>query len=199
MRPTMNDRLENILRDIRQLEDELFAEMDKKKKEFLYEVHEKKVRFSREVKAQHKKLHAGTLQYIAEISLRNLATAPAIGLCMVTAVIMDLIISVYQFSCFPVYGIPRVRRGEYIVVDRQYLSYLNPLEKISCVLCGYFNGVVAYVQEVAARTEQHWCPIKHARKLMALHSRYEKFVDYGDAVGYRGDFEKVRKSFDDLQ
>ena len=195
----MDDRLENILRNIRQLEDELLAEMDKKKKEFLYEVHEKRVRFSQEVRAQHKKLHEGTLRYIAGISLRNLATAPAIGLCMVAAVIMDLVISLYQFFCFPIYRIPRVRRSEYIVVDRQYLSYLNPLEKISCTLCGYFNGVIAYVQEVAARTEQHWCPIKHARKMMALHSRYEKFVDYGDAVSYRGDFEKVRNSFDDIR
>ena len=195
----MDDRLENILKNIRQLEDELLAELDKKKKEFLYEVHKKRVRFSREVRTQHKKLYESTFRYIAGISLGNLATAPFIGLCMVAAVIIDFIVSFYQLTCFSVYGIPRVRRSEYIVVDRQYLSYLNPLEKISCVLCGYFNGVIAYVQEVAARTEQHWCPIKHARKMMALHSRYEKFVDYGDAVNYRGNFEKVRNSFDDLQ
>jgi ElaB/YqjD/DUF883 family membrane-anchored ribosome-binding protein len=194
----MDDRIENILKNIRQLEDELLEEMNKKKKEFLYEVHERRVRFSQEVKAQHKKLYEGTFRYIAEISFRNLATAPIIGLCMIAATVMDLVVSLYQFSCFPVYGIPKVRRSEYIIVDRQYLSYLNPLEKISCVLCGYFNGVIAYVQEVAARTEQHWCPVKHARKMMALHSRYENFIDYGDAVGYRKDFEKVRNSFDDI-
>ena len=194
----MNDRLEAILQNIRQLEDELLEEITKKKKEFLYEVYEKKIRFSKEVREQHKKLYESTFRYIVSISLRNLATAPAIGFCMVAALIMDLMVSTYQFFRFPVYGIPKVKRSEYIVIDRQYLSYLNPLEKISCVLCGYFNGVIAYVQEVAARTEQHWCPVKHARKMMVLHSRYENFIDYGDAVGYRKVFEKVRKSFDDI-
>ena len=46
-RQTMDDRLENILKNIRQLEDELLTELDKKKKDFLYEVHEKRIRFSR--------------------------------------------------------------------------------------------------------------------------------------------------------
>ena len=34
------------------------------------------------------------------------------------------------------------------------------------------------------RTEQYWCPIKHARKILDAHPRYDTFLDYGDAIAY---------------
>lgn len=83
-------------------------------------------------------------------------------------------------------------------MDRHYLSYLNIIERFNCIYCGYFNGVVAYTQEIAARTEQYWCPVKHARKLRVLHNRYRKFLDYGDAARYHEHFEDVRRDFGDL-
>ncbi|MFT4580172.1 MAG: hypothetical protein ACI9UO_003027 [Nitrospinales bacterium] len=83
---------------------------------------------------------------------------------------LDLVMSIYQRICFPVYGIPKVRRGDYIVIDRQYLSYLNITEQLNCIYCGYFNGVMGYTREIAGQTEQYWCPIKHARKIKALHT-----------------------------
>jgi len=41
------------------------------------------------------------------------------------------------------------------------------------------------VREIAARTEQHFCPIRHAAKVPAPHSRYPHFLPYGDARAYR--------------
>jgi hypothetical protein len=84
------------------------------------------------------------------------------------------------------------------VIDRQSLSYLNPIEKLNCVYCGYFNGLIAYVQEIAARTEQYWCPIKHARKLNILHSRYYKFLEYGDCRDYQKRLAEIRRDFNKL-
>jgi hypothetical protein len=75
-------------------------------------------------------------------------------------------------------------------MDRHSLSYLNPIEKVNCVYCGYFKGLIAYVQEIAARTEQFWCSIKHARKLAGFHKRYHKFFDYGDHQAYRQKLEQ---------
>lgn len=49
------------------------------------------------------------------------------------------------------------------------LSYLNAIEKLNCVYCGYGNGVIAYGREIIARTEQFWCPIKHASKAAGEH------------------------------
>ena len=98
--------------------------------------------------------------------------------------LLDLFISAYQYICFPVFGIPTVRRSNYLVIDRVHLSYLNVIEKINCAYCAYANGVVAYAREIASLTEQYWCPIKHARRVIAAHERYRNFVDYGDAESY---------------
>lgn len=98
---------------------------------------------------------------------------------------LDLFVSTYQFICFPVYGIPKVRRSNYMVFDRYHLAYLNMLEKLNCSYCSYGNGVIAYAREIASRTEQYWCPIKHARRLIGAHPRYALFADYGSAEGFR--------------
>jgi hypothetical protein len=59
-----------------------------------------------------------------------------------------------------------------VVIDRHRLGYLNPVQKLNCVFCGYGNGVIAYAREITARTEQYWCPIKHALKVKGSHDRY---------------------------
>jgi hypothetical protein len=91
-----------------------------------------------------------------------------------------------------VYAIPRVRRGDYLAFDRGQLTYLNAIEKINCEYCAYANGLIAYVREIASRTEEYWCPIKHARRVLGLHARYGSFVDYGDGDAYRHDLECLR-------
>jgi len=45
-----------------------------------------------------------------------------------------------------------------------------------------------------ARTEQYFCPIKHARKILGTHSRYERFLDYGDANDYEQRLEQYRQA-----
>jgi hypothetical protein len=85
-----------------------------------------------------------------------------------------------------------VRREEYLVFDRHYLAYLNAIEKLNCAYCSYANGLIAYVREIAARTEQYWCPIKHARRVIDVHARYAMFDDYGDAEGYQQRLEGLR-------
>lgn len=107
---------------------------------------------------------------------------------------MELWVTTYQWICFPIYRIPRVRRRTYCVLDRHRLGYLNGIEKANCVFCGYANGVIAYVREVAARTEQYWCPIKHATSVPAPHDRYHLFLDYGDAEGYREQLPILRRA-----
>jgi hypothetical protein len=78
-----------------------------------------------------------------------------------------------------------VRRSDYLVFDRHHLSYLNGLEKLNCAYCSYANGLLAYAREIAGRTELHWCPIKHARRVLGAHGTYHEFDDYGDAEAYQ--------------
>ncbi len=194
----MANQIESLMERIKGLENELIQELQKKEREFFYEVTRKKVRFESEIKKRHKLLAQTIRRYLYDAAFLNILTAPVIWFCLIPGAFLDLSITVYQAICFPVYGIPKVRRSDYIVLDRQYLSYLNGVEKFNCLYCGYFNGLMSYVREVIARTEQYWCPIKHARKLKTVHNRYKNFFDYGDAEGYRKNIEKVRRDFKDL-
>jgi hypothetical protein len=102
-----------------------------------------------------------------------------------------------QWICFPLVGIPRVKRLDCLVIDRHRLGYLNAIEKVHCLYCSYANGLIAYVREIAARTEQYACPIKHSQPIAAPHDRYRLFVDYGDGEGYRRNLEGLRRSLGD--
>ena len=195
----MNDKLQSLLEKIRNLENELIQEIQTKEDEFLYEIREKKVLFEREIRARHKLLLKRIHRYLYEARILNILTAPVIWACIIPMVLIDISLTVYQMICFPVYGIPKVKRGDYIIMDRQYLAYLNTIEKLNCLYCGYFNGMASYIREIGARTEQYWCPIKHARNLKTIHSRYKKFFHYGDAETYRQKLNEIRKDFDDIK
>jgi hypothetical protein len=70
---------------------------------------------------------------------------------------------------------------------------------LNCEYCTYANGLIAYVREVVSRTEQYWCPIKHAMRVMGTHERYSGFEDFGDAHGYRSQLERHRRSLREEQ
>jgi hypothetical protein len=79
-----------------------------------------------------------------------------------------------------------------MIFDRAALQYLNALEKLNCAYCSYVNGVIAYVREIASRTGQYWCPIKHARRVLGAHPRYAAFEEYGDGVHYQARLRTLR-------
>jgi len=192
------DKIQDIIEKIKKLEKELREEFQIKQEEFFYKIKGKRVYFEAGTKKLHKTLATKVYKYFFDASFLNILTVPIIWFCIIPALFLDLVASIYQFICFKVYKIPDVKRNDYIVIDRQSLSYLNPIEKINCVYCGYFTGLISYVQEIAARTEQYWCPIKHARKLGTIHSRYHKFMDYGDHRNYQNRLEELRKDFSDI-
>lgn len=192
------NRLQDLVEQIKKLEKELYAELQKKQEEFYYQVKGHKVYFEEATRRYHKTLVMRLHVYLREARLLNILTIPFIWGCLLPALFLDLTVTIFHSLCFRVYDIPLVKRSDYIVIDRQALTYLNIIEKLNCVYCGYFNGLIAYVQEIAARTEQFWCPIKHARKTVGLHSRYRKFLEYGDAEGFRNKLGEVRRDFRDL-
>jgi len=130
--------------------------------------------------------------YILRGDLLTVLTAPVIYSLIVAFAWLDLSVSFYQAVCFRAWGIARVRRREYFALDRHKLVYLNGLEKVNCLYCSYVNGLVAYVREVAARTEQYWCPIRHARRTRHSHHRAAGFAAYGDGAAYRESLPALR-------
>ena len=190
--------LQDIIEQIKSLEKEFYEEIQKKQEEFYYIIKGKKVRFEKAARRHHKTLVTHIHTYLLRSKVRNLLSVPFIWACLFPALFMDLVLSVFQAVCFTLYRIPKVKRSEYIIVDRHSLAYLNYIEKMNCVYCGYFTGLIAYVQEISSRTEQYWCPIKHARRIGNIHSRYNKFMEYGDAEKYKRELGKTRNDFRDL-
>ena len=192
------NKLEHLVAEIKRLEQELFLELQKKQGEYSYIIKDRKIRFEEETRRYHRSLATRLHVYLADARILNILSVPIIWSCLVPALLMDLVVSVYHAVCFRLYGIPSVRRRDYIVIDRHSLQYLNAIEKLNCIYCGYFNGLIGYVQEIAARTEQYWCPLKHARRLSLIHSRYHKFIEYGDGEYYQARFAELRNDFADL-
>ncbi len=194
MTTTINDLLDKI----KTLESELIDEIQNQQDTSSYQIQQKKVCFENSVIQQHKQHLQRLLDYFKTAPIQHILSAPIIWSVLFPTILFDIFVSLYHSICFPIYGIPKVKRSNYIVFDRHYLNYLNIVEKINCAYCSYFNGLIAFTQEIAARTEQFWCPIKHARRISTLHSRYQRFLDYGDAIAYRQNKEKIRKQFDDI-
>jgi len=181
----MPSPLDDLLERAARLEREIEHELDRAREHWRYRIDAGRVRFEQDVRAAHQRLKQSIPTYLRESNPLHLLVAPVIYSLIVPFVILDVWISLYQVICFPIFGIARVRRDAYVVFDRQHLAYLNLIEKVNCVYCGYANGVLAYVREIAGRTEQYWCPIRHAKRLRAPHLHYREFVDYGDAAGYQ--------------
>lgn len=189
----MTSRVDDILEHIATLERELEIELNRAREQWRYRLEAGRIRFEQGARRLHRQLRQSIPRFLRESSIWNLLTAPLIYSMAVPIALLDLWISLYQTICFRAYGIAPVQRSKYIVFDRHQLAYLNVIEKLNCMYCSYANGVLAYVREIAGRTEQYWCPIRHAKRVRAPHAQYRHFIDYGDAAGYRKRLVRLRQ------
>jgi len=189
--------LSDTLERIRQLEKELEEEIKKKNREIIQRYERQKIQISAKVREQQKKYRENLFKYVFSPRLFSVIVTPIIYLMIVPIVFYDICLSLYQHITFRVYRIPIVKRADYFIIDRHHLGYLNLLEKVNCVYCGYGNAVAAYGKEITARTEQYWCPIKHALRVKDPHSRYYNFFEYGDGEGYRENLADVIRKYDE--
>ena len=137
-----------------------------------------------------------TLTFIKQAPIGYMLSAPIIYGMIIPLSFLDITLTLYQHICFRIYNIPLVKRSDYIVIDRHKLSYLNPIQKLNCVYCGYGNGLIALAREILARTEQFWCPIKHLKKSKGAHKRGQAFAEYGDAHQWEEKRIPIRQKWD---
>lgn len=189
----MNEQIRQILSQINSLEDDLHRLLQEQQESFNYRLEGTKVFFEKNIRNAQRRLRTGIIKFMLESQPRNLISAPIIYSIIFPVVLLDAWISIYQTICFPLYRIAKVPRSQYIIVDRHKLPYLNVIEKFNCIYCGYCGGVFAYAREIAARTEQYWCPIKHARRVLDPHRRYARFADFGLAEEYHQTSSQLRK------
>lgn len=189
----MNENIRRILNEIGELEEELSSVMQQQQERLHYRIEGSKIRFEENLRRIHHDLKTGVLPWLRESEARNVASAPFIYIMIVPFVMLDLFLFIYQSVCFPLYRIPKVVRSNYIIVDRHNLGYLNVVEKINCMFCGYVDGLLSYTRQIVSRTEMYWCPIKHARKILDPHRRYARFTDFGAGEDYAAHVSKMRR------
>ncbi len=125
---------------------------------------------------------------------RHLPVLPFIYPTLIPLLILDIWIEIYHRIAFPVCGIPIVRRSQYVRVDRHKLKYLNPIQKMNCVYCGYANGILQYWVKIVGETENYWCSIRHREEgEFVVPTHHETFIDYNDEEAYVREYSS-RKS-----
>jgi len=189
----MTSQITTLTEKIAELEAKLEAEFAKRHAELRFGLEKGRVAFEEEVLRRHKELRIGLGRYVLQARPLVVLTAPVIYALIIPLVLLDLLVTIYQAVCFPIYGIAKVRRADHLIFDRHHLAYLNALERLNCAYCSYANGLISYVREIGGRTEQYWCPIKHARHAIGAHANYVKFIDYGDAETYQKEREHLRE------
>lgn len=195
----MNENIRRILVEIARLQDELATVIHEQQEQLHYRIEGSKVRFEENLRRIHHELKTGVFAWLRTSELRNVASAPFIYLMILPLVTLDLFLFVFQSICFPLYRIPKVKRSNYVIIDRHNLGYLNAIEKLNCVYCGYVDGLLCYARQIVSRTEMYWCPIKHARKLLDPHANYALYGDFADGENYRAQAAALRRRLREME
>ncbi len=138
----MSTPIADLTDQIAALESELEVELAKRRAELRVGLEQGRVVFEEEILRRHRELRTKLSQYILRAHPLVVLTAPVIYSLIFPLLLLDLFVTVYQAVCFPVYGIAKVRRGDYLIFDRYHLGYLNALEKLNCAYCAYANGLI---------------------------------------------------------
>ncbi|MEX1662517.1 hypothetical protein [uncultured Thioclava sp.] len=190
----MPETLEKLHEKLNAIEEEIEAEWATRRAAMAYRLEHNRVVFEQSAREAQRRARVNLWIFLKRTRPMVVLTSPVIYSLIIPFIVLDIFITIYQAICFPIYRIAKVKRADHIAIDRQHLAYLNALQKLNCVYCGYGNGLLSYVSEVAARTEQFWCPIKHARRLHGQHARYLDFVDYGDPEAFNAQTVRLRNA-----
>ena len=190
----MNDKIREIIDEIEAMKVKLSEEIDKQESHISYEIKNGYVTFEKEVLAKQKENMKNLLTWLGEVPLLHFLIAPLIYAMVIPAILLDIILFIYQQVVFRVFKFKLIKRSDYMHFDHQYLGYLNAIEKLNCLYCSYFNGLMLYASAIAGRTELYFCPIKHAKKVVAQHEYYDEFLSYGDEEEYQKKLKELREN-----
>ena len=121
----LDDRLERLRSVEWELEQELDRVLDEKRREFRYSLRRGKVVFERGMRRWQRQLRMGLWRYLRQAPIGYILSVPVIYGMIVPLALLDVSVTLYQHICFRVYGIPRVRRAHYLVIDRHHLDVVK--------------------------------------------------------------------------
>ncbi len=188
----MSEKITELLNQINRLEDELRIELTVREVKFFTS--------TSGVKGAKRSLRIKPVNDGKKRSLfkwtqfRNILSLPILYGLIAPMVFLDFCVSVYQLICFPLFKIQKSRRQDFISISRYKLTHLNFIEKTHCIYCEYINGLLAYVTDIASKTEQYFCPIKYANKVVGPHARYGHFQDFEDSKNFHNNLKAYRQA-----
>lgn len=191
----MKSKIEPILREIELKKQELFSEYETLREKYDFSFERWKVKFSQKAKEYQKRYKIPLIKYAIPKSYRHTLSMPFIYGMVIPAIFLDMWLFLYQQTALRLYGIPLVKRSDYIIFDRKHLNYLNLIQKVNCLYCSYMNWLFSYAVEIWGRTEKYWCPIKAARRKKWWHDWEEYFADYGDPQEFKNQFNSNKEFF----
>ncbi len=189
----MNETIKNMIADIEAMKAKLEEEIEKQEPHLSYDIKNGYVSFEKEMMAKQQANMKSLWQWFTETPLLHLLSSPVVYMMVFPAMLLDVMLFIYTNVVSRVFKFDFLPRNAYVVFDRQYLGYLNSMEKLNCMYCSYFNGLMAYASAVAGRTELFFCPIKHAKKIAYKHEYYDAFLGYGDEEKYQKKLKKLRE------
>lgn len=195
----MDPKIQSIIKEIDALNDALGREYSRLADKYGFRVNREKVVFSKNSAEKNRAFCIPAWKYAIPTSFRHALSIPFIYMMIIPTVMLDVFITVYQWTAFSLYRIPKVKRGDHLIYDRRFLDYLNVVQKVNCLYCSYVNGLFSYSSEIAARTERYWCPIKAANNPKSYHGWYGDFADYGNPEEWKkkiNDAEAFKKQGD---
>lgn len=192
----MSDKIKEIIAEIEAMKVKLGEEISQQESHISYEIHNGYVKFEKDVLEKQKENMKNLFAWFGEVSLLQFLAAPIIYGMVIPAILFDVLIFIYQQVVFRIFKFEFLKRSDYIVFDRHYLGYLNPIEKLNCVYCSYINGLMQYASAIASRTEFYFCPIKHAKKIAYKHEFYDDFLVYGDEEEYQTKLKELRDTLE---
>ncbi len=117
----MLSKIGEILKRMEELKSQLQSEYEALMERYDYAVENRKIVFSEKAKRFQKDVREGVFHYLLSAEIRHLLSIPFIYAMIVPTIVLDLFLTVFQFTAFPLYGIERVRRSDHILFDRKYL------------------------------------------------------------------------------
>jgi hypothetical protein len=187
----MESKIKKILEKMDSLNESLQEEYKHMSEKYGFSIEKRRVIFLQKFKQRNKSFRIPTWEYVIPQNVRHILSMPFIYIMIIPVGTLDLFLVLYNHTALPLYRIPSVKREDHFIYDRQFLDYLNLIQKANCIYCSYVNGLFSFATEIGAQTERYWCPLKAAHKPKHNHSLYKYFADYGNPEEWKEKFNKV--------
>src|SRR5450631_1694977 len=128
----MTSQLAVLMEKMRSVEAEIETELARRQEELRFRFENNRIVFEDEMLRVHRAIKTRVLRYLSQANPLVMLTAPVIYSLLIPIALLDILVIIYQATCFPVYKIPQVRRRDYLS-STVIISLISILSKKSTV------------------------------------------------------------------